>query len=516
MADVPNRKHELEGVDPLPSLEPSYPSSIKSTKELSDEEKGTASPQTEDNVEKTSTFDGWESPDDPGNPQNWKFSKRVFHTAIPALYGFVITVATSAYVPAIPLVMARFNVGREVAVLPLSLYTLGFTIGPILAAPLSELYGRRSVYWSTMTFLLIFTAIAGSAPNIAVLIIFRLLAGIGGSGSLAIGAGTIADLWDLQTHGGRAALFYIMAPFLGPALGPLTGAYIIDEYHHNWRWSMWVVMIIASPIAIMALFMSETSAPRIKYLRLKRLGQQPTHQTGDTLLLLQKLRTAFTKPLHMMFVEPLVAYLSIYTGFAFAMMFSFFGSYSYVFASVYHFNEKEIGLTFLGILVGFLFAIASFGIFDATLYRRAAVKAKGKPAPEHRLYAALLGSIMLPIGLFWFAWAPSKHVHWIVPVLAGVPFGWGCLSIFISATTYLVDVYLAANSASAVAANGILRYGLGAAFPLFTLQMYEGIGIHWAGSVFAFVGLAMMPVPWVFFKWGKVLRGRSRYETAKN
>lgn len=83
------------------------------------------------------------------------------------------------------------------------------------------------------------------------------------------------------------------------------------------------------------------------------------------------------------------------------MMFSFFGSYNYVFQSVYHFNQKEIGLTFLGILIGFLLAIASFGIFDATLYRKAASRAvDGVPASEHRLYAAMLGSIMLPIGLF--------------------------------------------------------------------------------------------------------------------
>lgn len=113
-------------------------------------------------------------------------------------------------------------------------------------------------------------------------------------------------------------------------------------------------------------------------------------------------------------------------------MFSFFGSYNYVFQSVYGFNQRQIGLTFLGILVGFLFAIATFGIFDATLYRKAATRAKGMPAPEHRLYAAMLGSFLLPIGLFWFAWAPMKDVHWIVPVLAGVPFGWGCLAIFVS------------------------------------------------------------------------------------
>lgn len=85
--------------------------------------------------------------------------------------------------------MERFNVGREVAVLGVSMYTLGFTIGPILAAPLSELYGRRPVYWTTMPLLLIFTAIAASSNNITVLIIFRFLAGFGGSGALAVGAG---------------------------------------------------------------------------------------------------------------------------------------------------------------------------------------------------------------------------------------------------------------------------------------------------------------------------------------
>ncbi|TVY39814.1 Polyamine transporter [Lachnellula subtilissima] len=369
----------------------------------------------------------WDSPEDPGNPQLWSTWKKVFHTAIPALIGFVLTVGTSSYVPALALVMKKFDVSREVAVLPLSLYTLGFCLGPSFAAPLSEMYGRRIVYWTTMPLLLIFTAIAASVNNIPQLIIFRLL------------AGTIADMWNHHQRG-RAALFFILSPFLGPSLGPLIGAYIIAEYNENWRFSLWVIMFIAAPILVASLFMQETYKPRILYLRHKARGEKIPHKTGDTRLLLRKLRTAFLRPINMMLFEPLVAFLSIYTGFAFAMMFSFFGSYSYVFSSVYGFNNRQIGLTFLGLLIGFLFAVASFGIFDATLYRKAAKRANGRPAPEHRLYAALLGSILLPIGLFWFAWAPSHSVHWIVPVLAGIPFGWGCLSIFISATTYLVDV----------------------------------------------------------------------------
>jgi hypothetical protein len=78
---------------------------------------------------------------------------------------------------------------------------------------------------------------------------------------------------------------------------------------------------------------------------------------------------------------------------------------------------------------------------------------------------------------------------------------------------YILDTYLVTNSASAVAANGAIRFALGAVFPLFITQVYESLGIHWAGSLFALISLAMIPVPWVFFFKGKELRRSSHYET---
>lgn len=80
---------------------------------------------------------------------------------------------------------------------------------------------------------------------------------------------------------------------------------------------------------------------------------------------------------------------------------------------------------------------------------------------------------------------------------------------------YLVDTYQAMTGASAVAANGLLRYTLGAVFPLFTLQMYERLGIGWATSLLAFITVALMPIPWVLFKFGHSIRGRSQYDTLK-
>lgn len=85
--------------------------------------------------------------------------------------------------------MEKYHVEREIAVLPLSLYTFGFLVGPLLAAPLSEIYGRRIIYWTTLPMLFIFTGIAGASNSITLLIVMRFLAGFGGSGTLAIGAG---------------------------------------------------------------------------------------------------------------------------------------------------------------------------------------------------------------------------------------------------------------------------------------------------------------------------------------
>ena len=85
--------------------------------------------------------------------------------------------------------MAKFGVSREVAILPLSLYTLGFTIGPVITAPLSELYGRRIIYWTSLPLLVIFTGISGASNNITQLIVNRFIAAVCGSGTLAVGAG---------------------------------------------------------------------------------------------------------------------------------------------------------------------------------------------------------------------------------------------------------------------------------------------------------------------------------------
>lgn len=136
-------------------------------------------------------------------------------------------------------------------------------------------------------------------------------------------------------------------------------------------------------------------------------------------------------------------------------------------------------------------------------------------SPEHRLYAAMMGSFGIPVGLFIFAWTAEFKLHWIAPIIAAVPFAWGNLNIFNASAMYLADVYGAQYGASAMAANGMVRYTMGAVFPLFTVQMYTRLGIGWATSLLGFLSILMLPIPFVFFKFGPSIRRKSHYETAK-
>ncbi len=79
---------------------------------------------------------------------------------------------------------------------------------------------------------------------------------------------------------------------------------------------------------------------------------------------------------------------------------------------------------------------------------------------------------------------------------------------------FVLNLWILTHCATAIAANGSFRYLLGAVFPLFTIQMYEKLGVHWAGSVFAFLSLLLLPIPFILFKFGHRLRKNSRFISA--
>ncbi|KAI7363038.1 synaptic vesicle transporter [Hortaea werneckii] len=459
--------------------------------------------------------DDFDSPDDPGNPLNWPLWKKWYHTFIPASIALVCTLGSSIYTPGREDVMREFGVSREVSLLPYVLYVLGLACGPMLAAPTSEQLGRRAVYLVAIPIFALFILGSGFSQSIAALTICRFFAGVFGSPGLSIGSATLSDIWRPNERAVPMAI-YVTTPFLGPAIGPLVGGYAVWAY--GWRWTEWVLLFFTVAGLTPAAGMNETYKSAILKKRAKERGLPPK-QSGRTPLQAAAFfaKSTLTRPIHMTLVEPVVGLFTAYVAINFAMLYAFFAAFPYVFEQIYGFGIRSTGLTFLGLGAGCIVGCALIITFSKLIFKRQVQKSiaagqGGKVNPEARLYPAMIGSICLPVSLFWFGWSAQSSAHWMAPVVAEAVFGCGNLLIFMSATLYLMDFYGPLYGASAMGSNNLARYVLGTAFPLFVVQMYERLGIGWATSLLAFISLACTPIPWCFYVWGPKLRGMSKYQ----
>jgi MFS transporter, DHA1 family, multidrug resistance protein len=463
----------------------------------------------------------WDSEDDPGNPRNWSFTRKALSTAVICLIGFNTTMGASIYTPGHEQVKAEFGVSTTVSLLPLSSYTLGLAFGPMISSPLSETFGRKFVFLLTLPLFDVFVLGFGLARNIASLIILRFFAGMFAAPGVSMAAATIADYMAPRRRAMPLAFYYTI-PFIGSSIGPLIGAFVVSA--RGWRWTAWIILIIAAAFHPPALYLRESYKPIILARRARaRNVQGPSGPSQLTLreTLRTFIRTTILRPLHMLTTEPLVGFICLYCAFQFALLYTFVVASPWTFARVYAFTPRQQGLTFLGLVAGCVVAPCVLIAVDYFLYQPRlarkrndpdpAVRSAGLP-PEDRLFAALYGSLVLPVGLFWFGWSARPDIPWISPVVAQGVAMLGSILIYVPCNFYMLDVYGAKYGASSSGASSLSRYTLSAAFPLFITQMYEKLGVAGATSLLGGIAVCMAPIPWVFWYYGPRLRTRSRYE----
>ena len=164
---------------------------------------------------------------------------------------------------------------------------------------------------------------------------------------------------------------------------------------------MWIILIVAAPMYVAAVFMKETSKTQILKSRTEIINLGGRGHNHGTPSAASMFKISLTRTMHMMVTEPLVFALSIYTGFSFAIIFVFLDTFPLIFSTIYGFDDKQVGLSYLALLVGFVVATINFGVVDKTLYVKAMTKTGSRAAPEKRLYCALIGSVLLPASQFW-------------------------------------------------------------------------------------------------------------------
>ncbi|KAH6652576.1 putative MFS multidrug transporter [Truncatella angustata] len=453
-------------------------------------------------------------PGDERNPQNFSAGTKWSITFVVALATLAVALVSSAYTGGLKQIIMEFGISQELSVLGVSLFVVGFAVGPLLWAPLSEVFGRQILFFVTYAALTAFNAGCAGAQNSWSLIILRFFAGAFGSSPLTNAGGVIADMFSAAERGLATSLF-AAAPFLGPVLGPIIGGFLGESA--GWRWVMGFLAAFSGLFWIVGtLFVPETYAPVLLRKRAAKMSQltgkhyvSKIDADRGKVTLGQSLKTALSRPWILLFREPIVLLLSIYMAIIYGTLYMLFAAFPIVYQQYRGWSQGIGGLAFLGIMVGMVFSV-TYSIFDNKRYIKTEQKHNGFAPPEARLPPAMIGSIALPIGLFWFAWTNYPSIHWMASIAAGVPFGFGMVLVFLSILNYLIDSYTI-FAASVLAANAVLRSLFGAAFPLFTTYMYKDLGIHWASTIPAFLALICVPFPFLFYKYGPAIRQRCHY-----
>ncbi|KAK0618762.1 Efflux pump FUB11 [Lasiodiplodia hormozganensis] len=411
---------------------------------------------------------------DPRNPQGWAKWYKWIITVVVAITSLAVSFCSSAYSGGIADIIRDFDISREVAVLGLSL------------APLSELYGRQIIFFVTFGAYTAFNAGAAGSQNIETMLILRFLAGSFGSSPLTNAGEVIADMFEAEERGLAMCVFSI-APFMSPGL--VIGGFLGETA--GWRWLEGLMAIFSGALWIVGtLAVPETYGPVILRKRVEKLARMTGKHYRSIVdydrgkMTFQKvLNKSMRRPWALLFREPIVLLLTIYLAIVYGILYMLFGAFPVVYQQYRQWTQGVAGLPFLGVAIGMVVSML-YNILDNRRYIQVVKANHGYAPPESRLPPSIVGSFALPVGLFWFAWTSGASVPWPASVAAGIPFGFGMVLVFMGIINYLVDLY--------------------------TIYAAK-LGIYWASSLAAFLALACLPFPWLFYKYGYAVRVRCKY-----
>ncbi|KAJ4466446.1 MFS general substrate transporter [Lentinula edodes] len=456
----------------------------------------------------------------PTSPSNWPQSRKWAATLIVALFTFVSPVASAMIAPGSQQVADEFGITSNVVLdMITSIFVLGFAIGPLLMGPLSELYvsAYSIVVWNFA---------CGFAQNQTQLIIFRFFAGIGGSAPLTIGGAVIGDTFFPEERG-RAIAIYALGPMIGPAAGPVIGA-----------WSFWSTTIFDVAVqAVGIILLQETFAPVLLERKAQRLAKasksdnekgtgRPTSFStiyeNENRNWAYILRTALTRPFMMFIREPILQLLGVYMAFIYGIFYGakltllaafrlFITTIPGIFTIIYGESIGIMGLNYFSLGLGMVFASWMNSRTMDKIYMYFKTRNNGIGEPEYRVPTIVPASIFVPVGIFMTGWAAQAHVHWFVVDMGIFFVGAGMILAFQAIQVYIVDVFTL-YAASGIASVSCLRSFCGFGFPLFGNTMFNSLGYGKGSTILACVVIAVgCPAPWILWCFGKRIRSGSKF-----
>ncbi|KAJ3714492.1 major facilitator superfamily domain-containing protein [Lentinula raphanica] len=401
---------------------------------------------------------------------SWTFRRKWAATTIVSACTFISPVSSSMVAPATETIAAQFGIMNDVIITittSILIFASAYAVGPLacILGPLSEIYGRSRVLQAANLFYLFWNLTCGFAQNTAQLLVFRFLAGLGGSAPLSIGVG----------ERGTAIAVYSLAPLLGPVVGPIADAWIADksggsvgdgggigDKSNRWRWVFWsTTTIVDAAVQVAGLFGSvqdvKTGYPNQEGRTIKEIFQR-----------------SLTRPYTLFAREPIAQVIGLYMAFVYGVFY--------------------VNLTTIPTVCS-----TGIGTFDTGLRRINKNHGVGQRSTRVPYPFYDTREFLLPVGLLISGWASEQGVSWVVTDLGMAFVGAGIILTFQSMQTYIVDCYTL-HAASALASISCLRSIAGFGFPLFAHAMYNATGFGKGDTILA-----------AFWKYGKEGRKEGKY-----
>ncbi|CCU74173.1 unnamed protein product [Blumeria hordei] len=445
-------------------------------------------------------------------PQHWPLWYRILIIAAVSFASFIVVIHGTAYTRSMPGMIEEFELkDLSYATLGMSSYLLGISAGSLVMAPLSEVYGRKVVYIGSLFLYSVFIVPCALATTYPQIIVMRFLGAFVGSVTISNTPGTISDIFD-EKYRALALSSWSLAPLNGPVVGPLIGGFVAQ--YLGWRWIYWLLFIMSVISWFLLIFVKETYVPVL----LQRKAARIRKETGDDrwwcqydekLSMTQVLKASIPRPIILAFTEPILWLWNAYMSITYAILYLSFIAYPLIFVDLRGWSQSIAGLAFLGTGVGNLVAILGEPLFRRIINSHRKDPETGQVPLEASISILCIASILCPLGQIWFSCtALPINIHWIWPVLAGIPFGAGNCLAMIYSTNYLSNSY-GIYAASAIAGNIVMRNVLGGLLPLSAAAMYAKLGPQWAGTLLGILEIILIPVPFVFYKWGRKIREKS-------
>ncbi|KAK0625321.1 major facilitator superfamily domain-containing protein [Bombardia bombarda] len=455
------------------------------------------------------TFDD----NDPENPRNWNVWYRGWIIFTVSFSTWVVVLLSSIYTATIPGIQHEFDASQTIVTLGLTTYLFGLAGGTVVVAPMSELYGRRPVYLSCFAVFTLLIIPCGLATSVAELLVVRFFVALFGSATLANSPGSVVDIAH-PDYLALCMLLWSIAPLNGPVIGPIIGGFVYQ--YLGWRWANWINMMLGGLAFLFLLTVKETYAPVLLQSKAARRRAStaddrwwsPFDSSASALSLI---KLNLSRPFVLATTEPILWFFNFWLSIVYSILYLCFVAYPIVFVEHRGWSPSMSGLAFIGIGAGVIVAIILEPLWRHIILSHKKDPETGLVYPEASASIMTLGAVLTPLGQLVFAWTclPAERFHWAIPIAFGIPFGMGNTMSFIYGSNYLAGSY-GRYSASALASNAVIRSVVGGTLPLAAPAMYHNLTPQWAGTLLGLLCVCLIPIPWMFYRYGDRIRAKSK------